>query len=275
MMKLWWIFLLVPSVSFGELDLQMVLERCTQDSLDSMIARYRNSWAKKCFPKLQEEIEFYSSRTPLRYLLVYSEEKNSWLGPQSSNAACDDWKPRAFCVSSCYPKGEKVWFSKGFIPIEEALENREQFIKTLSNDATLDNLRFTDLEVKSYARSWREDYEDIRIFYMSDGTSLAVTLGHPMLLATGVMVLAKNVHIGESFVNMFGESVEIVDIEDEKYFGRVYNVAPNSGNPIENIVVAEGLLVGSAAYQYEEEMSSLMDRQIMRSLIELPIGEGE
>ncbi len=260
--------LLGAKLSFA-LSFPQVLERCTEDSLAPAEARLRNAWARKCFPQLRSVIDFHDAQTPNSYLLGRNDLTNSWRAPLDANAPCDGWKTIAFCVASCYPADQRLFFSNGIFPIKTAVDLLLPNIVTLSQDAALDALSYQTLPVREYTRSFQEGNELILNLVMKSGKRLAVTEGHPMLLATGVMTTARLLKTGEHLIRYDHQTDEIIAIVEEQFWGRVYNVAPRSGHPLENIVIAEGYLTGSGAYQYLEQFSSLIGRQLMRKTIEL------
>lgn len=114
------------------------------------------------------------------------------------------------------------------------------------------------MSVGAYSRSWQDSLEIIRVIKTASGALLKVTLNHPLLLESGVLIEARDLQIGDHLIKVSGVLDPVVSIQDSEYFGRVYNIAPNSTDPTENIIVAEGFLIGSAGYQYTEELHKLL-----------------
>ncbi len=245
-----------------------IFDRCNEDNLNPDQGKLRNQWAAKCFPVF--DANYYSNRLPLRYALVKSRSSNSYKGPTDVNAPCGDWQMIAVCLASCFTADQQVLFGTGYIPIERALNDLVTRIVTLKPESDLEHLSFGIDRVSTYTRTREAALEDVRVFDMVSGGKLSVTTGHPMLLATGVMTTAAQVKVGDFLVKMDGRYDEIARITDIQVFDRVYNVAPVSGNPVANIIVAQGYLTGSAAYQYLEEFSKLLNRKLLRSSIALP-----
>ncbi len=245
-------------------------ERCTEDNLDPAQAKIRNQWGKRCLPQHAADIDYFSSRKPMLYMLVHSNSKNTSKGPQKLDAPCEDWALEGFCLASCYTDDQMVSFAKdGYMTLPEAMQKSPRFLTSLRDDANVENPRFTKREVAEYTISRRDAEEHICHITTKLGGSLSVTDGHPVLLAGGQMVKAQDLFIGQSLLRADGKADEIIEIMNKTIFGKVYNVAPNSGTALGNIIVAQGFLLGSARYQYMEELNNLFNRKILRSIVEL------
>lgn len=238
----------------------LIFERCSEQYLTQSEGVDRNEWAKKCFP----EVNFasYSTDDPGMYALVYSPSSNSWQGPTDPRDDCGDWQLKAMCVFACYPSGEEILFENGYQSLDEAMISNPADIMVLDPESSLDSPQFKAMPVHAFSRSFKEDVEAIRTFTMASGGDISVTMNHPVLLWSGLMVNAEDVQLGDQLVALDGYPDPVEQIEDELYFGRVYNVAPKSRDLKENIIVAEGYLMGSAAYQYAEYFRSNMYKQL-------------
>lgn len=235
-----------------------ILERCTEQNLEPEQGEVRNRWARKCFRDQIEYIDFFSSRKPVKYALVWSPSTNSWQGPIHENAPCGDWIIKSFCVASCYTPDQQILFESGFLAIGEALERNETYLMVLKKGSSLEKPAFEPMIVEAYTRSWQEGHETIRIIKTQSGGQLKITENHPILLASGEMIEARDLRVGDWLVKQNGQKDPVSSIENIDYFGKVFNVAPKSLNPTENILVAQGFLVGSGAYQYTEELHALI-----------------
>lgn len=252
--------------AFSEMLATQIVERCTEQNLGPVEGRVRNKWARRCFPSMERFFNFYEGSDPFYYALVYSPSSNSWKGPVDVNSACGDWQLKNFCMASCYLEDQVLRFADGLSGIRTALEGRPRHLITLDANSDLRNPRFKTNPIKFFSKSWEDGHEVIRVMHTRVGGEIKVTQGHPVLLSNGVMREAKNVRVGDSLVRSGGLADEIVSIDDMPFFGKVYNVTPATGNPIENIVIAQDFLMGSAAYQYAERLFNLMDRKLMREL---------
>jgi hypothetical protein len=100
-------------------------------------------------------------------------------------------------------------------------------------------------------------------FTLGNGRSLQVTQHHGMVLDDGRMLEAKDVDIGDHFVDVNGQSVEVKAITRASTTHDVYNFQVDVPSPQEHIVVAEGVLVGDLAWQNElaSELTSIQLRR--------------
>lgn len=257
-MKTLSLFLLISSASLAELSYTAILERCTEQNLEPKEAEIRNQWARICFPQHRDFFEFFSQRKPIRYALVFSPQRNSWQGPVDKNAACDDWQLKTFCVSSCYTPDQRILFESGELAIGEAVKHNQLTLMVLQEGSSLEHPLLKPIPVPTYSRSGKESYEIIRVIKTKAGGQLKVTENHPILLSSGVMIEARDLQIGDLLVKQNGKKDPVISIENIDYHGLVFNVSPNSTSPVENIIVAEGFLIGSGAYQYDEELHKLI-----------------
>lgn len=245
----------------------MMLTRCNEDNLGPELVASRNSWALKCFPQYAAYFSFWNSQSPKLYALVYNSSTGSWKGPLTDAAPCDNWVLKEGCVGSCYPGDQHVLFGSGYLPISVAVARSEAEVITLTSDSNLEDLKYQKTRVRNYSASRTKYNEEIYKFSTFSGGEIKVTAGHPVLINDGVMVKANTVRVGDSLIKANGERDLIADIQFQVVPEKVYNVAPDSDNPIENIVVAQDFLMGSAAYQYMEWAQSIMGRKLFRELL--------
>jgi len=268
MKKLYTFILLLCLQVVAENDLIIIEKRCVEDHLDPPQALLRNKWARKCYPDLIEEIDLYERKKRPLYALV-QHVNGSWHGPTNPNDSCDGWIRKAFCLASCYPADQLVWFQQGYVPINVAVEAKLDNVMTLTKNSTIDEPKFQVLPIKGYSRSIWDSNETILTFKTASGRQMRVTTNHPILTADGVMRQASQIQVGQQLVKQNGMPDEIIEINSTLEFGKVFNLSPNSGNPIENIVVSQGLLTGSEHYQYLEEFNSLYGRKLLRRMVDL------
>ncbi|MBH1989020.1 MAG: hypothetical protein I8H75_04950 [Myxococcaceae bacterium] len=251
--------LLSLTQAFADVSYMAVLERCTEQNLDPQDAITRNAWAQKCFPQHQEFFQFFAPKRPTRYALVYSPAQNSWQGPLKPESACGDWELKTFCIAACYTPDQRLLFGQGYLPIEEALKKNITHIQVLRKGSDWHSPQFDLVPIQSFSRSWKEAWESIRILTMMSGGILKVTQNHPIVTHLGQIKEASLLSKHDRLLKLDGTEDPIESIEDKEYFGRVYNVEPASSEPNENILVAQGYLVGSAGYQYHPELHKLVE----------------
>lgn len=88
------------------------------------------------------------------------------------------------------------------------------------------------------------------------GETLKVTAKHAVLKANGTMVTANTLKVGDRLVRANGAFTRIKSLTSERTERDVINFALEANDPIEHIMVAEGLFVGDLLWQ-----SSLDDLQ--------------
>src|SRR5690606_18148867 len=123
-----------------------------------------------------------------------------------------------------------------------------QRIQTLTPDSTLDSLEYQITPVRSYVRSLMDVDHTLVEIETASGKTLRLTENHPVLTASGVMRTADSIFPGDLLVQVEGTADKVIAARTVKFHGKVYNVYVDSEDLQENIVVAEGILNGSALY---------------------------
>ncbi|KAF7764334.1 hypothetical protein PCIT_b0306 [Pseudoalteromonas citrea] len=242
-----------------------VNKRCETDSLNVSQATGRNNWAKACGVISPRTHDFYVTddygrprARPIYPTFIKGwDHTQGWIAPTTANASCNvpaGYFPNVTCQASCYTPDQKLLFAEGELAIFDAFTRKVSKIVTLDDDASLDNITYTVRDLKAYSESLVEVVHDILVVKTKSGGSLKVTPNHPLLLSTGQMRNAEDIQIGDSLIAESGEFDEITAIEEIEFFGKVYNVEPNSNGEHEvilngQIVVAQGFLSGSMYYQ--------------------------
>jgi hypothetical protein len=158
----------------------------------------------------------------------------------------------ALCESSCYTPDQRLRFSDGDVSIVEAMTARRDDLITLSPDATLDKLATQTSKVYSYTTEIRDAEQLIYKVTTASGGSLSVTNAHPIITSEGRLVKAEQLVEGDELVKANGSPDRITRVEKTQFFGKVYNIKPMSREPVANILVAQGYLVGSARFQNDD-----------------------
>jgi intein/homing endonuclease len=176
---------------------------------------------------------------------LYTDDTGTTLAPNIFWVA-------GYCESSCYTPDQSLRFSQGDVNIVEALQTNRSDLVTLSPDATLDDLTTQTSKVLNYTRELREAKNPIIKLTTASGGSLSVTTEHPVLTSNGRLVKAETLVEGDELLLANGTPDPIIHVEKESYFGRVYNIKPVSPEPVANILIAQGFLVGSARFQNDD-----------------------
>jgi hypothetical protein len=93
---------------------------------------------------------------------------------------------------------------------------------------------------------------NIYVLRTQSGGELRVTHEHPVLNGEGRIVQAQTLKVGQELLKADGTPDRIIDIQKTQHFGRVYNISPVSTDPVSNVVVSQGFLVGSSRFQNDE-----------------------
>ena len=204
------------------------------------------------------------------YPLIANPGANAaWIGPISEATSCaagaplpSDYHWIADCLSSCYKPSGKLSFGGHAVPIGEARSRGIAEVDVLSPESTLEQPVQTSLPVDYYVESFQETWHDIIRLKMLSGGVLEVTDNHPLLDQNGLMKEAMLFNLADSLVQANGELDPVVEIEEERWFGKVENIQPSSTQTSHNIVIAEGYLSGSSWFQNdgESQKGRILDR---------------
>jgi hypothetical protein len=166
------------------------------------------------------------------------------------------------CEPGCYTPDQMVLFETGEQNISGAQSIGRADLITLSPDATFDNLTFISNPVENYTLDRDPAKQEILDFYLESGGQLSVTDHHPLVNSEGAVSKAMDFVAGEYLVKQDGSFDKIVTIDRREWFGRVYNLRPQSRDLTSNILVAQGYLNGSIRYQseYVEELNRIILR---------------
>ncbi|MGE0527747.1 MAG: Hint domain-containing protein [Bdellovibrionales bacterium] len=180
--------------------------------------------------------------------------------------SADDVEPiEIVCVAGCYRADQRILTAASgeYTPVKEAraLDLRE--IAVLNADSTLEKPRYVNASVAQYTETLEDSQETLITIRTSSGLQLVVTTNHPLLDGEGIMREAADLKIGDDLVKADGRRDKIVSLERSSFFGRVYNVAPVSRAPEDNLVVSEGLINGS--HHYQTELHQMLNRQVVRT----------
>jgi hypothetical protein len=167
----------------------------------------------------------------------------------------------AFCEASCFTPEQKILFSDGEVPILDARQAMRKDLVTLAKDATLDGLKYQTNQTYSYTEELRDSQHTLIEITTRSGGHLRVTDEHPLIQGEGILVQARTLKVGDDLIRKDGSRDPIIAVEKTQYFGKVYNIRPVTTDPVTNVLVAEGFLVGSSAFQNDE--LEYMNRRIL------------
>ena len=158
----------------------------------------------------------------------------------------------AYCESGCYAPDQSLQFSDGDVNIVDAMKAGRDDVVTLTADATLDDLATQTSRVYSYTTDIREAEHVMYEITTASGGALRVTNEHPMVTSEGRLVKAEKLATGDELLRADGTPDRIEKIAKTTEFGKVYNLKPVSREPVANILIAQGYLVGSGRFQNDD-----------------------
>ncbi|MBY0416260.1 MAG: hypothetical protein K2Q18_18950, partial [Bdellovibrionales bacterium] len=225
----------------------------------------------------------YGKPRPRPLYVTFSDEANKpWIAPKklvtkvltSSNSAKEpdcttppNVKVFGICTSSCYTPDQKLLFKVGdkqqYIPIIDAINQKQDSIMTLAPDSMVESLKFTSAPIAHFISELVETNHKVLIFTTGFGGRLSVTFNHPLVGSDGVIREASEFKVGDQLIRADGSFDDIKHIEEIVYPGKVHNVLPYGDSTLGNIVVSEGFLSGSAYYQ--NDGVNYMNQKILRS----------
>ena len=126
-------------------------------------------------------------------------------------------------------------------------DRNEYLISHLKTNSELNLLQF-DAASTLYATSGLEKLPLV-VIKTEDGAILKVTTQHAVLTGDGEMLQAQHLKENMLLVKRDGSLTAIKQISSEMLGGNVLNFRLKVDNPIEHIIVAQGLLVGDQAWQ--------------------------
>lgn len=191
------------------------------------------------------------------------------VGPKLTSAILQDFPddyqtPNIFALPGYMPE-QKLQFGSGFTAIQEAFESKLTEIFSLNDAAVFEDFRLESRRVKSYTRSVPVTTHRILTLITATGGRLRITPCLPLMRGDGVIVEAVTLKVGDSLLRVEGWDDSIVAIEEQSYFGRVYNVQTEAVTLEGQIVVVEGFLSGSSWFQNDGK--EYLNRPILRRRI--------
>ena len=200
-----------------------------------------------------------------------SNPEKPWIAPKVASAACTvptTAYVAAVCLSSCATPEQEIMaeakedMKMRHVPFIDALTKNYKWVGSLRSEAPINDTVLQKTTVDQWVTELIDTEHDILKFRTASGASLRVTPNHPVIAQDGSIKLAENFKVGESLVRLGGKLDPIVGIDQEKFFGKVYNLFVKSSGLQQNVVVTGGFLNGTAFFQ--NEGASNVNREILR-----------
>jgi hypothetical protein len=270
--------------------------RCSHDSLSIPESLKRLNWMKACESKVPAIKTFfeiiggadqlstylndttstlYGKARPRPLYVTFSDQANlPWIAPKifTTNEAANCTVPAnvkifGICTSSCYTPDQKLLFNvagkQQYIPIIDAIGQKQGSIMTLAPESVIEKLKFTSAPIAHFISELVDTNHKILTFHTNLGGKLSVTFNHPLVASDGVIREASDFKVGDQLIRADGSFDEIRSIDEMIYPGKVHNVLPYGESTIGNIIVAEGFLSGSAYFQ--NDGVNYLNQKILRS----------
>ena len=94
------------------------------------------------------------------------------------------------------------------------------------------------------------EVREVFVFRFDNGSVLKVTEEHPVLLASGKMVQAREIVVGSQLLDTSKRPIRVEGISTEMSSGEVLNILVDEGQRrVPHTIIAEGVLVGDAQWQ--------------------------
>ena len=266
-----------------------VAHRCSQDSLSTTDAQNRYKWMLKCQDQVpvikQFLVEFDDVKVKGNYSIdegsrrVYptfmnraTNPEKPWIAPKVATASCTVPSTAyiaAVCLSSCAtPEQEIIAQVQANAKLKkvsfiEALTKNYGFVGTLKSNSAMTSMDIKKTKVDQWVTELIDTDHDILHFRTASGGEVRLTPNHPVIAADGSVKLAETFKVGDSLVRLGGHLDQIVAIDHEVHYGKVYNLFVNSASLQENVVVTGGFLNGTAFFQNEGAKN--MNREVLRT----------
>ena len=261
-------------------------DRCAKDPMNESEARGRFEWMKKCqaqAPVLKQFLQQYDhSGGVLKDLtykgnIIYASFMNGstipekkWIAPKAKEASCvipAKVYVSAICVVDCATPEQNILGQRGnrgkleYVHFEQAWHDKFKYVATLGTNSSMATKTVQKTAVDEWLSGSDQDHAVID-FTLASGRHLRITPGHAIIGADGTMKEARDFKVGDSLIQLGGTPDLIVNITEEIFRGRVYNVFVKSSDPKHNILIVNGYLTGTA--YYAGEGIEYLNRRILR-----------
>jgi len=225
--------------------------RCSEDQLGVADAQGRNLWAAKCGYITPAAATFYNSDGDYEVFTVGCGHAgcNPYIPVAQADACIIGLVKLGTCVAGCYTPEQKVVFNGTPQGIQHAYESGLTTVTGLVEGSTMHDMSFAEQPIRTYVAG--DTTESIFVLRDKKGDTIQVTSEHALVRADGTIVKAKTLKKGDRIVKANGKTAKLDEVSQFMFTGTVWNVQPASHNKAENILKAQGFLVGSVRFQDE------------------------
>jgi hypothetical protein len=172
-----------------------------------------------------------------------------------------------FCYCGCLERSTQILATDPVTGAEvtpriDQIERGGVRIHALTEEATLSSVRYTSRDV--VATTAGGENNPMVVLQLEGGIILSATEQHAILLASGEMVAAKDLSVGQFLVKRDGSSTAITAIRRVPTDDDVFNVLTDAGLSHKgHMIVANGVIVGDLMWQNTliKDLNSIIIRQ--------------
>lgn len=172
---------------------------------------------------------------------------------------------KGWCPEGCFIRGTKilVWDTvqgtEEWAAVEDVVYQSKRFkVASIRKDANLKDLNYEYLPIRLTTEG--PELEPLVIISTNKRT-LGVTSTHAVTLATGHLIAAKDINVGDYLLST-DSSEQVLMIERPITDDNVFNLSVESDDPKSHLIIAEGgLVVGDQFLQSSVYLNSTILRQ--------------
>ena len=174
----------------------------------------------------------------------------------------------SWCSCGCFDPDTRIFVEglesgeKDWRPISDIVKDIHSYWTwSLAEEFQFSNLVYKKNKIEKFTSG--PEVNPLVYIHTEAGNKLGITGDHAVLLASGEMVPANSLKVGDRLVNTEGSFIKIETIEHKVLNKDVLNILVNDKNHKGHIIFAEGLLVGDLAWQnsLEGELNAVLIRQ--------------
>jgi hypothetical protein len=158
------------------------------------------------------------------------------------------------CSCGCFSRGTRLavtdtsGIETEWKPIDTLTATSPRFsIWTLAGDSTISEMRFSLGGLKRTTKG--QETSPLIFVTTKNNLHIGLTQEHAVLLASGEMVPAEALKVGDLLVNQHGGAERIDKIEHRAISDDVFNILTDGDSRLSHLILAEGLVVGDLAWQ--------------------------
>ncbi len=225
------------------------------------LTKERHAWALKCHYISQVLVDMAESESMVWSFTDLTGRER--IAPWNRLAPCGNYSKTTLCNQGCFAADQKILFGNDWLTLEEASKKDIGFT-SMAPDSSLFSLKFqSDQKIKHYTAGIER--HELAEFTLIEGKHVRVASNHAMVGASGELFPAREVILGTSLLTTDGpRSVTSVTYAHDTR--RVWHIVPEAAGAKANIMVAQGVLTGSA--QFQQKWADDMTRNLLRTSLE-------